>query len=156
VLTAIYDGRCLICQTTRRLVSALDWRGWVQWLDLHEHETVAVRFPHLDHARLMGEIHVIDETGQLFAGFQGLRRMLRALPVGFPLYLMLRLPVVGGWLDRLSTDSSPGIATGSTGCWVWTWNRSRVKKRCATRMSASCRIETWIGSLTIRRDAPQH
>lgn len=97
MLTAIYDGRCVICQTTRRLVSALDWRGRVQWLDLHDHETVAARFPHLDHPRLMGEIHVIDENGRLFTGFRGLRRMLRALPVGFPLYLVLRLPVVGDW-----------------------------------------------------------
>lgn len=98
MLTAIYDGHCVICNTSRRLVTTLDWRGRVQWLDLHDENTVAARFPHLDHESLMGEIHVIDENGHLFAGVYGIRRMLRALPLGWPLYALLSLPVIGNWL----------------------------------------------------------
>jgi predicted DCC family thiol-disulfide oxidoreductase YuxK len=98
MLTALYDGHCVICNTTRRIIIALDWRKCVEWLDLHQHETIASRFPDLDHQRLMGEIHVIDPKGQIFGGFHGMRRMLRELPAGLPLYVLLRLPLLGDWL----------------------------------------------------------
>lgn len=97
-LTAIYDGYCVICNTTRRVVRALDWFQQVEFLDLHRQDQVGERFPALAHDRLMGEIHVIDLNGQVFAGFRGTRRMLRALPLGWPLYALLRLPVIGDWL----------------------------------------------------------
>jgi predicted DCC family thiol-disulfide oxidoreductase YuxK len=98
MLTAIYDGRCVICNTTRRVVRALDWFGRVEFVDLHQRETVEARFPQIDHERAMGEIHVIDDSGEVFAGFRGTRRMLRSLPLGLPLYAILRLPVIGDWL----------------------------------------------------------
>lgn len=40
----------------------------------------------------MREIHVLDAEGRLHAGFSGMRRMLRELPLGLPIWLLLRLP----------------------------------------------------------------
>jgi len=100
MIVAIFDGHCVICNTTRRIVIALDWRKRVEWLDLHNQATLEEHYPDLDYANLMGEIHVIDEGGRLFRGFAGMRRILRALPLGFPLYALLRLPIVG---DRLGS-----------------------------------------------------
>ncbi|MFW5748186.1 MAG: thiol-disulfide oxidoreductase DCC family protein [Chloroflexota bacterium] len=98
MLTAIYDGRCVICNTTRRIVQALDWFNRVEFLDLHQQQVVSQRFPSIDHDEAMGAIHVIGSDGRVFAGFAGTRRMLRALPLGLPLYAILRLPIIGDWL----------------------------------------------------------
>lgn len=92
MVTAIFDGYCVICQSTRRTVKALDWLHRVEFLDLHESAKVEARFPQLDFEQLMGQIHVIEENGRVFAGFDGTRRMLRELPIGFPLWLLLHLP----------------------------------------------------------------
>lgn len=97
MLVAIYDGHCVICNTTRRIVTALDWFKRVEFVDLHNHDEVSLRFPQVDHERAMGEIHVIDGV-RVFAGFQGTRRMLRALPLGLPLWALLRLPIIGDWI----------------------------------------------------------
>ena len=40
----------------------------------------------------MSEIHVVDGEGRLYAGFAGTRRMLKELPLGVPLWLLLQLP----------------------------------------------------------------
>lgn len=98
MLTAVYDGHCVICNTTRRTVTALDWFNRVEWLDLHRREEVEGRYPFLDYDRAMGEIHVIDETGRVYGGFHAMRRMTRELPLGWPLYALMRLPLVGGWM----------------------------------------------------------
>lgn len=91
-VTAVFDGQCVICRSTERVVRALDWRRRVRFLDLHEHERVAATFPWLDQSDAMGQIHVVDERGRVFAGFLGTRRMLRELPLGYPLWLLLQLP----------------------------------------------------------------
>jgi len=97
-LTAIYDGHCVICNTTRRVVGALDWFKQVEFLDLHDRTQVSSRFPALDQSNLMGEIHVLDSNLRVFPGFTGTRRMLRALPLGLPLWAILRLPFIGDWV----------------------------------------------------------
>jgi len=98
MLTAVFDGHCVICNTTRRIVNALDWFNQVQFLDLHDRETITARYPQLDHEQAMGEIHVIDDAGRVFAGFAGTRRLLRALPLALPLWAILRLPIIGDWV----------------------------------------------------------
>ncbi len=96
MVTAIFDGHCVICQSTRSIVKTLDWRNRVEFLDLHQHTVVAQRFPELDQNAMMGEIHVIADQ-HVYAGFAGTRRMLKELPLGFPLWLLLHLPGMN-WL----------------------------------------------------------
>lgn len=97
MLTALYDGHCVICNTTRRIIRALDWFRQVEFLDLHLPEA-KTRYPHINHEQAMGEIHVIEPSGRIFTGFYGTRRMLRAVPLGVPLWAILRLPIIGDWL----------------------------------------------------------
>ena len=92
MLTALYDGNCVICRSTCEAMRALDWRNRIEFVDLHEGGAWRSRCPHLSHEQLMLEIHVIDGEGEVYAGFDGTRRMLRATPLGKPLWLLLRLP----------------------------------------------------------------
>ncbi len=71
---------------------ALDWRRRIEFIDLHQADFASERFADLNPRRLMSEIHVLDADGQVYAGFAGIRRMLREAPLGFPLWLLLQLP----------------------------------------------------------------
>jgi predicted DCC family thiol-disulfide oxidoreductase YuxK len=95
--TAIYDGYCVLCKQTKRMVMALDWLHRVEFLDLHNWNVVEARYPQLDFDAAMGEIHVVTPDGQLIGGFDAMRRMLRDLPLGFPVWLVLHLPGMN-WL----------------------------------------------------------
>jgi predicted DCC family thiol-disulfide oxidoreductase YuxK len=90
--TAIFDGNCVICNQTRRLVYVLDWFHRIEFLDLHEHDTVRERFPWLDHEKAMGEVHVVTQDERIFAGYFATRRMMRELPLGIPFWALLQLP----------------------------------------------------------------
>jgi predicted DCC family thiol-disulfide oxidoreductase YuxK len=92
VTTAIYDGYCVLCQQTRRIVKALDWLHRVEFLDLNEWETVKARYPSLEWDEVQGQIHVVEPDGKILGGFWGMRRLLRDLPLGIPLWLLLHLP----------------------------------------------------------------
>ncbi|MEO0598332.1 MAG: DUF393 domain-containing protein [Chloroflexota bacterium] len=90
--TAVYDGQCVLCNTTRRFVCALDWFRRAEWLDLHNREEVDARYPWLDYEKAMGEIHVIDSEDDVYAGYYGVRRMFRDVPLGVPIWAFLHLP----------------------------------------------------------------
>lgn len=92
MLTALYDGKCVICQSTCEAMRALDWRKRIEFVDLHEGAGWRERCPDLTLEQLMREIHVLDGEGKVYAGFKATRRMLREAPLGFPLWLLLKLP----------------------------------------------------------------
>ncbi len=91
MLTALYDGKCVICRSTCETLRALDWLRRIEFVDLHT-GGASEGCRHLSHERLMSEIHVLDAEGRIYAGFAGTRRMLREAPLGFPLWLLLQLP----------------------------------------------------------------
>ncbi|HEX2907209.1 MAG TPA: DUF393 domain-containing protein [Phototrophicaceae bacterium] len=95
--TALYDGYCVLCKQTRRTVKALDWLHRVEFLDIHQWSQIEARYPQLDFETAMGQIHVDVGDGRLVGGFEGMRRLLRELPLGFPLWLLLHLPGMN-WL----------------------------------------------------------
>ena len=92
MLTVLYDGNCVICQSTCDAMRALDWRKRIEFVDLHADVAWRDRYPSLTGERLMAEIHVVDEAGSIYGGFAGSRRMLREVPLGWPLWLLLQLP----------------------------------------------------------------
>ena len=92
MLTAVFDGNCVICQSTRQTFSALDWRGRIAFVDQHDRASWSARFPGLSEETLMSEIHVIDPQGTVFAGFHATRRMLKEVPLGWPFWLLLQVP----------------------------------------------------------------
>jgi predicted DCC family thiol-disulfide oxidoreductase YuxK len=96
MITALFDGHCVICQSTRRFIKALDWFGRVEFLDLHNKSNVEAHYPQLDHAAMMGEIHVMADD-KIYAGFAATVRMLKEVPLAFPFWLILQLPGMN-WL----------------------------------------------------------
>lgn len=97
--TAIYDGQCVICRQSKRIISVLDWRKRVEFLDLHNWNVVETRYPTLDYEAAMGQMHVVTADGSLLGGFAGVRRLLRDLPLGYPFWLLLHLPGMN-WLGE--------------------------------------------------------
>ncbi len=87
---ALFDGHCFICRSSRSIIQSLDWMNRVEFLDLHDPETLA-HCPELDDARLMGEIHVLAGGGR-HVGYDGIRRLLKEVPLGMPIWLLLGLP----------------------------------------------------------------
>jgi predicted DCC family thiol-disulfide oxidoreductase YuxK len=57
MLTAIYDGKCVLCNQSRRMVRLLDWGKRIEFADLHQADTRA-RFPHVDYELAMGAMHL--------------------------------------------------------------------------------------------------
>ena len=92
MITALYDGNCLICRSTCSAMGRLDWLRRIEFVDLHADAAWRKRYPELAFERLMAEIHVVDESGLVFAGFAASRRMLKEAPLGYPLWLLLQLP----------------------------------------------------------------
>ncbi len=97
--TAIFDGYCVLCKQTKRMVTALDWFKRVEFLDVHNWNVVESRYPNLDFETAMGQIHVVAPDGTMLGGFDGMRRLLRDLPLTFPLWLLLHLPGMD-WLGN--------------------------------------------------------
>ena len=96
MLTALYDGQCVVCRSTCEAMRALDWRKRIEFVDLHESGAWRERCLDLTFEQLMREIHVLDGEGKVYAGFEATRRMLREAPLGFPLWLLLRLRGMDG------------------------------------------------------------
>jgi len=98
MVTAIYDGQCVICRQSKRLIEALDWRRRVLFLDLHRWDDVQRLVPTLDYPTAMGQMHVLAPDG-LYGGFAATRRALKELPLGYPVWLALCLPGMA-WLGE--------------------------------------------------------
>ena len=92
MLLALYDGNCVLCRSTCRTLRALDWLRRIHFQDLNQAGVWRSHYPDLNREQLLGEIHVLDAAGNVYAGFQGTRRLLRETPLGFPLWLLLHVP----------------------------------------------------------------
>jgi predicted DCC family thiol-disulfide oxidoreductase YuxK len=92
MITVLYDGYCVICKQSKRIIQALDWQNRVEFLDIHRWNEVEARYPALDFETAMGQMHTVMPDGSLIGGFDGMRCILRELPLGLPLWLILHLP----------------------------------------------------------------
>lgn len=97
--TAIYDGLCVLCRQSRKIIDALDWLHRIEFLDIHNWSEVERRYPTLDFETAMGQMHAVTSDGRLIGGFEGVRRLLRDLPLGFPIWLILHIPGMN-WLGN--------------------------------------------------------
>jgi predicted DCC family thiol-disulfide oxidoreductase YuxK len=102
----LYDGMCVLCQQTLKVVRAFDWFHRVEPIDLHDWETVETRYPHLKREDLMGAIHVVAPDKTLI-GFFAMRYLARSLPAFWLLVPILYLPGMNwlgpklyGWVAR--------------------------------------------------------
>lgn len=98
MVKAIYDGNCAICLTTKAIIKALDWFNRVEFVDLHNTAQIEQLSIDAPKEKLMGEIHVLTANSEVYAGFNGTRRIFRECVLTVPLWAVLQLPFVGSWL----------------------------------------------------------
>lgn len=93
----IYDGHCGLCVQLVRLIRRLDWLRRLAYRDAQNWSDVHATFPTLDREHLLGEIHIIRPDGPILAGYDGMRHLLKHLPLFCWLYPLLFLPGIT-WL----------------------------------------------------------
>ncbi|MBL8828010.1 MAG: DUF393 domain-containing protein [Planctomycetaceae bacterium] len=87
----LFDGHCRFCLAAVRRLRALDTRGQLAFLSLHEPE-VAERYPDLTHEQLMTDMYLVDQSGRRHAGVEAYRHMSLHMPWLWPLAPILWLP----------------------------------------------------------------
>ncbi len=108
-----YDGGCGLCSRSTRLLTALDWLGLLERVDMR---TAAQRgdLPLPWEAALQG-MPLRTRQGRVLVGFPAVRYALLRTPLGCPLALLLLLPGVShgaAALYRLLARSRPRCAAG--------------------------------------------
>ena len=93
----IYDGQCVLCRQSLKIIQRLDWLDRVEALDLQDQEQVKQRYPDLEHEALMGAIHVVSPDKRVLVGFFGMRYVMRFLPLGWLMLPLVYLPGMN-WL----------------------------------------------------------
>jgi predicted DCC family thiol-disulfide oxidoreductase YuxK len=90
----LYDGLCALCNQSVQLVKRLDWLHRFVYSNVQDWETVHARYPQLDREATLGAMHVVRPDGQVYRGYEGIRQIIRELPLFFWIYPLLFLPGV--------------------------------------------------------------
>ncbi|PJF40354.1 MAG: hypothetical protein CUN55_12845 [Phototrophicales bacterium] len=105
-IAVLYDGQCVLCRNSIRMLRALDWFKKFEPIELQQ-AIQQPRFNHLDYQDLMGAIHIIPDENRVYTGFFGVRYQMRYLPLLWPLLPLLYLPGMNwlgpkiyGWIAR--------------------------------------------------------
>jgi predicted DCC family thiol-disulfide oxidoreductase YuxK len=95
-LSLLYDGACGLCTTTAATVHRLDLLERVTLIDVSlDWSIAAARFPLLDQAACMTDIHLVTAKGRTVVGFDAYRELAKALPIGWPAVPLLFMPGLG-------------------------------------------------------------
>jgi predicted DCC family thiol-disulfide oxidoreductase YuxK len=89
--TLVYDGKCAYCRRWAERVRRWDRRALVELLPFQSPD-LERRFPQLSLDACRQRIHLVDETGAVYAGAAAGREVLRRLPGGFAWALPFRIP----------------------------------------------------------------
>jgi predicted DCC family thiol-disulfide oxidoreductase YuxK len=107
-LSLLYDGACGLCTTTAATVRRLDLLGRVALIDVSQDWAIAAaRFPWLDQATCLTDVHLVTSRGRTAVGFDAYRELARALPIGWlavPLLFMPGLGAAGRVMYRAVAD----------------------------------------------------
>jgi predicted DCC family thiol-disulfide oxidoreductase YuxK len=132
-LVVLFDGRCGLCQASRRWAAKLDWFGRVAWLNFRDPQ-VRAAVPQLSDAQLEEEMWVVTADGRMKPGFAGWRRLMNGFPLTFLPSLLLfvpPIPLIGKRVyryiarrRRLSCQLEPPAATAA-GPWETILQRAR-------------------------------
>lgn len=92
-LSLLYDGACGLCTTTATTVRRLDLFGRVALIDVsRDWPIAAARFPWLDQATCLTDVHLITSKGRTAVGFDAYRELAKALPIGWLAVPFLFMP----------------------------------------------------------------
>jgi len=107
-LSLLYDGACGLCTTTAATVGRLDLLGRVTLIDVsRDWGIAAARFPWLDQAACLSDVHLVTSKGRTTVGFDAYRELAKALPIGWlavPLLFMPGLRAAGRVVYRSVAD----------------------------------------------------
>jgi predicted DCC family thiol-disulfide oxidoreductase YuxK len=93
-----YDGACHFCRRTVAFLSALDIYETVTPVDFR---AINPSKAGLGALALEKRIHAIDEQGRIAEGFAAIARAARAIPLLFPLAIMMAIPGVSRVAERI-------------------------------------------------------
>lgn len=105
MLAILYDGGCEMCRTSIQAIEKFDSSGKIEPIDLHNPDARA-KFPSLDIADLLEELHAVDDQGMVYRGARAINEILR------------RQPGIKGWLAY--AWYIPGYA------WLAEWQYKRI------------------------------
>jgi predicted DCC family thiol-disulfide oxidoreductase YuxK len=91
-IAVIYDGLCMFCIQSLRIVRALDIRHELAFYDANERERVLEAFPSLAGVDLDAAMYVVDQHGLVYPGFYGFRRIAWTTPLAWWLLPILYFP----------------------------------------------------------------
>ncbi|MEV5025841.1 thiol-disulfide oxidoreductase DCC family protein [Paenibacillus sp. LPE1-1-1.1] len=106
-LYVIYDGHCNLCLASVARLRELHSKADLQFIQIQQLEAVkdtARLIPHIDRfdfGALYEKMHVADERGQLFAGADGVVRILRTVRGFRWLSAFYRIPGMNRIADRI-------------------------------------------------------
>lgn len=89
-MRVVWDGCCGICERFRRVVSWFDRRDRLDWIDLHNADYAELP---ITQGEAVEAMHVVDGE-EVFRGFYATRRIFRAIPWFWPLWLFMHIPGV--------------------------------------------------------------
>jgi predicted DCC family thiol-disulfide oxidoreductase YuxK len=96
----VFDGACGLCLPTIAVLRRLDLLNRVEFLDVNrDWSAIEQRFAGLSREACLTEMHGIDRSGRLFAGFDTYRALAWLLPLGWIVVPLLYLPPVP-WIGR--------------------------------------------------------
>jgi predicted DCC family thiol-disulfide oxidoreductase YuxK len=87
----IYDGQCSLCVAQIRLLARFDLLGRLSYLSLHDSRTAQL-YPDLSRKELDAQMYVVDRHSRRHGGPGAVRYLSRALPLLWPLALLLHVP----------------------------------------------------------------
>ncbi len=91
----LYDGHCLFCQKSIRLLRRLDWLGVLAYVDVRDAAALEQENISVEPQRLLEEMHLITPDGRrVYHGFRALRWIAWRLPALWIIAPFLYVPGV--------------------------------------------------------------
>ena len=90
-MLVLFDGGCPMCRRTVRRLHRLDWLNRLAFADATDAGRRERLAPGLTEAEIMREMWVVEPGGR-YGGFEGVRRISRAVPLLWPLYVAGSMP----------------------------------------------------------------
>ena len=88
----LYDGLCALCNQSVRVIKRLDWQHAFEYIDVQDWTNVHARYPQIEREAALGAMHIVRPDGRVYAGYPGVRQIIRHLPLLFWMYPLLFLP----------------------------------------------------------------
>lgn len=90
----IYDGHCTFCTRALDMLRRIDTARVMRVYNSHDAETRRARFPMLEGADAANAMFAVA-GGRVYRGYFAFKRLLRGIPLAWPLLLLFYLPGSG-------------------------------------------------------------